>query len=724
MECFSKLNNLNVSLNVTLFSNSILQYMRSFFTKLFFCFSLFFIPSLTQSQWQWQNPIPQGNILFGSHFINDNTGYACGDGGTIIKTTDGGNTWAINKTKTKESIRSLSFTDENSGWACGLAGTILKTTNGGVFWDRIISGTTGNLFCVRFLNSNTGIIVGDTGIVMKTTNGGNSFERKPTGISLSLTSCSLMGNIFLAAGLNGAYARSADYGNTWQQISTGNNNYFFDIMFKDSVTSFISGAYGTILRSTDAGLSWTRMSTLTGNWFYTISFGDAMTGFASSDYGNVYKTTNAGLNWTGLASTTSEAQYSLKAFDEDEIISFGNKGSIITTSNSGLNWSNITNGFRNTIYSLDFINDNTGYGCGGQGSFIKTTNGGTDWIRSQAGSTNDFLFNIDMTNEFTGYCAGYFGKFLKTTDGGANWSDINLNTERSINAVYFFNENTGWICGDSGMLLRSDDGFASSVSVPADQNFDITDIEFVNTNVGYYSSQQRKIFKTTDAGENWFTPHTGDFGSTVGGLDFIDANTGIAFTYNNKILITNDGGVNWIEKLIPPGNYLNNVYISGHNNYWAVGDFGFIYRSTDGGAFWYEENDNNFMDRIFGIYFKNNSEGWVSGGNGLIAEYYNPQSSIISLNQNNNTTGYKLNQNYPNPFNPATVIQYELPVSGNISLKVYDVLGNEVAYLVNERQNAGSHSVKFDGNNLSSGVYFYKLETDDFSDTRRMVLIK
>jgi hypothetical protein len=87
-------------------------------------------------------------------------------------------------------------------------------------------------------------------------------------------------------------------------------------------------------------------------------------------------------------------------------------------------------------------------------------------------------------------------------------------------------------------------------------------------------------------------------------------------------------------------------------------------------------------------------------------------------------TQYRLEQNYPNPFNPVTKINFEIPKTGFVSLKVYNVLGREVANLVNTVKNAGNYSVDFDGTNLSSGVYFYKLESNGFVDTKKMMLIK
>lgn len=85
---------------------------------------------------------------------------------------------------------------------------------------------------------------------------------------------------------------------------------------------------------------------------------------------------------------------------------------------------------------------------------------------------------------------------------------------------------------------------------------------------------------------------------------------------------------------------------------------------------------------------------------------------------------YKLHQNYPNPFNPTTTISYSVPESQIVELKVYDLLGNEVANLVNEYKNAGNHSVQFNASNLSSGIYFYKLKTVNFVQTKKLILLK
>jgi hypothetical protein len=103
-------------------------------------------------------------------------------------------------------------------------------------------------------------------------------------------------------------------------------------------------------------------------------------------------------------------------------------------------------------------------------------------------------------------------------------------------------------------------------------------------------------------------------------------------------------------------------------------------------------------------------------------------SDVNNGSPNDKLFSYQLNQNYPNPFNPNTVISYQLPVSSNVMLKVYDVLGNEIAILVDEYKPVGSYEVEFNTSTInhhpSSGVYFYRLQAGDFVQTRKMILMK
>jgi hypothetical protein len=96
----------------------------------------------------------------------------------------------------------------------------------------------------------------------------------------------------------------------------------------------------------------------------------------------------------------------------------------------------------------------------------------------------------------------------------------------------------------------------------------------------------------------------------------------------------------------------------------------------------------------------------------------------VSVEDNFIAHKFELAQNYPNPFNPTTTIRYELPEESFVTIKVYDVIGNEIFVLVNDEKVAGRYEVDFDGKDLSSGVYFYTLKTANFKETRKMILLK
>lgn len=141
---------------------------------------------------------------------------------------------------------------------------------------------------------------------------------------------------------------------------------------------------------------------------------------------------------------------------------------------------------------------------------------------------------------------------------------------------------------------------------------------------------------------------------------------------------------------------------------------------------WYDtrpqDNDNIFQG-CWGVYRFPSGKIIASDiSNGLFVIKADIPTDITR--PNSNPYVFSLNQNYPNPFNPATVIGFTLNKTGNVKLRIYDVLGNEVAVLVNEKQNAGSYTVEWNAADYPSGIYFYKIESQGYSQTKKMTLLK
>jgi hypothetical protein len=178
------------------------------------------------------------------------------------------------------------------------------------------------------------------------------------------------------------------------------------------------------------------------------------------------------------------------------------------------------------------------------------------------------------------------------------------------------------------------------------------------------------------------------------------------------------------------------VDMNNSNHVYIGTDIG-VFVSTDGGGNWQDFNDG-LPDAVQGmdlnITYANNVIRVMTHGNGGYERKLLSQLPTGLELDPPVVSSFKLEQNYPNPFNPSTTISWQLPVDAFVSLKVYDILGNEVASLMNEEKPAGSYEVEFsakggsasggDAWNLTSGVYFYQLRAGNFVETRKMILLK
>jgi len=149
------------------------------------------------------------------------------------------------------------------------------------------------------------------------------------------------------------------------------------------------------------------------------------------------------------------------------------------------------------------------------------------------------------------------------------------------------------------------------------------------------------------------------------------------------ILRTTNGGDSWSSQIIGTTNWLSSVHFVDINTGWAVGDSGSIYHTTNGGVSFVEENEIGEMP-----------------------------------------TEFSLSQNWPNPFNSSSVIRYSIPQSSNVVIKIFDVLGNEKGTLINDEKSAGSYEIMWYAENLPSGIYFYQLKADNYIETKKMILLK
>ncbi|NMB81939.1 MAG: T9SS type A sorting domain-containing protein [Ignavibacteria bacterium] len=235
------------------------------------------------------------------------------------------------------------------------------------------------------------------------------------------------------------------------------------------------------------------------------------------------------------------------------------------------------------------------------------------------------------------------------------------------------------------------------------------------------------VITTTNGGANWVKQNSG-ISETLYSLHLFDFQNAIACGMNGKVYRSTNAGTSWTSISIPNSANYNNLFrirFINNNIGWFVGEYGTVYKTTNGGSTWTQQTSNAFHS-LFSIFPLNENIAWIVGGGGTILKTTDGGVIVSVDNKTEIPPQFSLLQNYPNPFNPATVISYQLTVGNWVTLKVYDLLGREIAILVNEYKQPGNYNCEFkiENGELPSGVYLYNLRAGNISQTKKMLLLK
>ncbi|MCX7877659.1 MAG: YCF48-related protein [Ignavibacteria bacterium] len=383
-------------------------------------------------------------------------------------------------------------------------------------------------------------------------------------------------------------------------------------------------------------------------------------------------------------------------------------------------WVSQVSGTNSTLITVSMIDQNTGYVLGN--TVYKTTNGGLNWVPLLFGNGEIFVA-MDFVNANTGFVTAFDtnGVVYKTTNGGLNWTSAPVLLGTSTR-MFFLNSNQGYIVGLGGTIFATFTGGNLWIPQLSNTTNTLLGVYFINSFTGWTCGFNGTVLKTTNAGLSWTDLQSG-LTTTLRDIYFINSNTGFMCGLNSRIYKTTNGGSNWSELYFNSSCGLNAVYFLNDQTGWIAGCLGIIDATTNGGVSWFRQTIG-ITTNLNGLSFVNSMTGWAVGFTGRILKTTNGGITFTEQNQNFIPSEYALHQNYPNPFNSETWIEFLLPVSGFVSLDVFDVSGRLVAKLINGFKEAGNHKVKFDGGNLSSGLYFYKLNCNGFTAVRKMIFLK
>ena len=375
------------------------------------------------------------------------------------------------------------------------------------------------------------------------------------------------------------------------------------------------------------------------------------------------------------------------------------------------------------VFDVRFLNRDTGWACG-DNQILKTTNGGDNWIL-QSVPTTGYFRQVHPVNDSVVYVCGWY-VILKTTDGGNNWNIVRVGQEQApqLDGLWFINEETGWFCGDR-VVMRTTNGGNTFIDSTRLSN-STYDIHFKNDSTGVIAGYS-KMFRTTNSGTNWYSVILPSSLATpfYDRVTFI-GDTGWTASWGNIVFRTTNYGVSWdsITRIADEHTHSTRcIEFSSSLTGYAGGRNGKIFKTTNGGYSWTQQQQNLGLASLISIYSTNDSLIWAVGG--AIYHTNNGGLTIIKKTDLSINNEFMLYQNYPNPFNSETNIEYLLLKSGFVTIKIYDLLGKEIKSLINERQSKGIYKLRFNGENISSGIYIYELRINGISiNAKRMIMIK
>jgi photosystem II stability/assembly factor-like uncharacterized protein len=383
-----------------------------------------------------------------------------------------------------------------------------------------------------------------------------------------------------------------------------------------------------------------------------------------------------------------------------------------------------------TVVSFNAIGGNLFAGTQDSGLYLSNDNGLT-WTPKDSGLNGNQISTLlaDGTELIAGTNMGAF----RSTNGGTSWFNTALRNF-GVTSLALGPSNSGGkilFAGTGGFGVESSPdsgGFWTTANTGLPQNSEVAALAYCGYNL-VAGMTNGGVYVSANSGMNWSTTNITNlpvFAFAVGGANFLGYDIFVA-TSSGGVYYSPDNGSDW--SAVDSGlTGLNIISLAagpasgGGTVLFAGTDAGQIYLTTNNGTSW-SESDSGLSATTVATLFVNGQYVYAGTDSGV---WRRPISQVTSVRKTSKPIprAFALQQNYPNPFNPVTIINYELPKAAFVHVSVYNIIGQEIRTVVNQYQQPGQKSVRFDGSSLPSGIYFYKITAGSFTSVKKMMLIK
>jgi len=581
----------------------------------------------------------------------------------IYGTDNGGESWHVEHTSGEGVVyRSVFPVNQDTVYAVGDQGYIVKTTDGGIIWERLTANTTQNLYGVFFRNGRMGWVCGNDGVIYKTSDGGVTWNYQESSV-----------------------------------VSRLNDMYFV----YDS-TGFAVASAGTLIRTTDSGQTWELQVSNADYTLYGIDFPSDRIGCAVGSRGNVVRTTNGGMSWNRVPVPETDSFYDVDFLDENTGLIVGSNGSCYRTTDGGETWLSDGNVSGKRLYGVDIVDSGIVWAVG-RGIVARSEDASDTWHCQTESIPDMALHNVSATKNGFLYpdqhyiiCAHYDAVSENPmvrapgADDNASGTAAVLEAARvlskydfaySLRFVLFAAEEQGLI------------GSAAYATEAASLNEQILGV--INLDMIAYDSNY----------DGFFDIHSGSIEASQDIGEFVASNVS-----------------DWSLSLYPEVYDFGSTSASDHGSFWNVGYPGIMIIEDWSDHTPFYHNTGDLYSRLQGSYFLELARLSI-GSLACLAEV------DLSVVEGHAPQDFYLGNPYPNPFNPRTRVDYVLPHAGRVAVDIYDTMGRHSMTLMNTRQNAGRHSIAWngrlhDGTIAPSGVYFLRFWFEQKGWIKKVVLLR
>lgn len=594
----------------------------------------------------------------------------------IFKSTNLGYSWRNSDTGiTVKKIRGLvSF--NNKLFAATFGGGIFISTNDGLNWYQSNNGLENlNLYKLKIYSSN--LYTSTSYCSYVSTDQGVSWTKFFDSNNKSIRDYCVKNNILFVSVWNDGLYRSTNNGINWSVVGLDSLGTVIKAVHLHNNILFANNYHTGIYRSFDDGITWTRCSHRLGNSNISRMFTCNNELYAGADYSGLYKSSNCGNEWISLNNNFLPFRHRVSVLrSQDNVIMGGKNWSVAVSTNNGASWYSSIN---HQQYLSDLLLDsNRAFAVGHEG-LSYSTNYGITWHKSPFNATAGF-FNVICKKGNAIYIGNRDSVLYKSTDFGNTFTPI-LTTGLPIDYFTSLRSKGQYLFAglyNHGIYRSADGGLNWAELTNGLPYIRYTKIFVSDSAIFTYGHYTDFLYRSTDNGNSWHSYIQGNIPYLS--VTYFYASEPYALLNSHKCYKTTNNGLNWIILPELGTNNLGEFVIS--NNYAIFASTTTIMRS-----------------KLFNLTGTNNN--------------------FSELNNN-----YHLYQNYPNPFNAATSINFSIPKVSIVNISIYDITGKIVRNLVNEEFNAGTHSILFFAGDLSSGIYFYRIITEGYSNTKKLILIK